>query len=43
MILENVASSCEQFGPVSTCLRPKNIKFCFQNLGNCREVKNGRR
>ena len=35
--------SREQFIPVSTCLCPKYIKFCFQNLGNVREDKNERR
>ena len=35
--LKKVASSCEQFGPVSTCLCPKYITFRFQNLGNGRE------
>ena len=30
-------SSCEQLGPVSTCLCTKYTKFCFQNLGNGRE------
>ena len=38
MILKkNIASSCEQLGSVSTCLSPKYIKFCFQNLRNGRE------
>ena len=41
--LRKVASSCEQFGPVSTYLYPKYIEFCFQNLVNDREDANGRR
>ena len=41
--LRKVASSCEQFGPVSTCLYPKYMKFCFKNLGNGREDENGSR
>ena len=41
--LRKVASSCEQLGPVSTCSCPKYIKFCFQNLVNGRENKNGPR
>ena len=36
-------SSCKQFSPVSTCLRSKYIKFCFENLGNSRKDENGRR
>ena len=40
-ILENM--KLKQFGPVSTCLCPKYIEFCFQNLRNGREDKNGRR
>ena len=38
--LGKIESSCEQFSPVSTCLCPRYIKFCFQNLGIVREVKN---
>ena len=38
-----VASSCEQFGPVSTCLCPQYKKFCFQNLDCGRKDENGRR
>ena len=38
--LRKVASSYEQFGPVYTCLNPKYIKFCFQNLRNGRKDKN---
>ena len=38
--LRKVASLCEQLAPVSTCLRPKSIKICFQNLGNSRKDKN---
>ena len=41
--LKQVASLCKQFGPVSTCLCPKYIKFCFQNLGNGKKDKNRRR
>ena len=41
--LRRVVRSCKQLGPVSTCLCPKYIKFCFQNLGNSREDENGRR
>ena len=37
--LRKIASSCEQLGPVSTCLCPERIKFDFQNLGNGREDK----
>ena len=33
----------DQFSPVSTCLYTKYIKFCFQNIRNVREDKNGRR
>ena len=43
LLLEKVASLCEQFGPVSTCLCPKYINICFHNLGNGKEDKNGRR
>ena len=35
--LRKVAISCEQFGPVSTCVCPKYIKFFFQILGLNRE------
>ena len=35
--LRKVGSSCEQFGPVSTCLCPKYIRFCQRNV---REDKN---
>ena len=38
-----IESSWEQFNPVSTCLCPKYIKFCFRNLENVREEKNGNR
>ena len=38
--LRKIGSSYEQISPVSTCLFPKYIKFCFQNLGNFREDKN---
>ena len=38
-----VGSICEQLGSVFTCLHPKYIKFCFQNVGNDREGENGRR
>ena len=41
--LRKIESSCEEFGPVSTSLCPKYIKFCFQNLGNVRVDKNGGR
>ena len=41
--MRKVASSCQQFGPVSTCLCLQYIKFCFQNLRNGREDENGRR
>ena len=41
--LRKVVSSCKQFGPVSTCLCPKYIKFCFKNLRNDREDENRRR
>ena len=37
--LRIVASLCEQLDPISTCLHPKYIKFCFKNLGNGREDK----
>ena len=37
--LSKVASLCKQPSPVSTCLRPKCIKLCFQNLGNGRKDK----
>ena len=40
--LKKIESSCEQFSPVSTCLRPKYIKFCSSNLRNVIEDKNGR-
>ena len=40
--LRKVASSCEQFGPVSTYLWLKYMKFSFQNFGNSREDKNTR-
>ena len=43
LYLGKVTSSCEQLAPVSACLCPKYIKFCFQNLGNGREDKNRRR
>ena len=39
--LRKVASSCEQFGLVSTYFCPKYIKFCIQNLRNVREDENG--
>ena len=32
-----------EFGTDSTCLYPKYIKFCFQNLENVRGDRNGRR
>ena len=35
--LRKVAGSCEQFGPVSTCLCPEYIQFCSQNLRNGKE------
>ena len=38
--LGKVASLCEKFSPVSTCLCPKYIKFCFQNLRIGRKDKN---
>ena len=41
--LRKVASLFKQFGPVSTCLCPKYIKFFFQNLRNDREDENGYR
>ena len=41
--LEEIACLCEQLGPVFRCLRPKYMKFRFQNLENSREDKNGRR
>ena len=41
--LRKAANSCKQFGPVSTSLCPKYMKFCFQNFGNGREDENGRR
>ena len=37
--LRKVASLCKQFGPVTTCLCPKDIKFCVQNYGTGREDK----
>ena len=44
MILEKLeAISCEQLGLVSTCLRLKNRKICFQNQKDDRENENGRR
>ena len=43
LYLRKVASLCEQYGPLSTCLCPKYITFRFQKLGNSREDKNGRR
>ena len=39
--LRKEASSCKEICLVSTCLRPKNINICFQNLGNDREDQNG--
>ena len=39
--LRKVGSLCEQLGPVSTCLWPKYIKYCFKNLRNGREDENG--
>ena len=33
----------EQLGPISICMHPKYEKFYFQNLGNGREDKKGRR
>ena len=41
--LRKVASSCKQFGSVSTSLRPKYIQFCSHNLENGRKDKTGRR
>ena len=41
--LRKVTSSCEQLCSVSTCLHPKYLKFCFQNFGNDKENKSGRR
>ena len=41
--LRKLEISCEQFGPVFICFCAKYIKFCFQNLGNGRWDKNGRR
>ena len=41
--LRKVESSCKQFDLVSTCLCQKYVKFYFQNLGNGREDRNGRR
>ena len=41
--LRKVTGSCEQIGPVATCLFLKNIKYCFRNSGNGREDKNGDR
>ena len=38
--LRKIASLCKQLGPVSTSLRPKYIKCCFQNLGNGGNNKN---
>ena len=35
--LRKEASSCEQFGTLSTCLCPKYIKFYFSNLDNSKE------
>ena len=32
-----------KFGPVSTCLCPKYITFCFKKLNNGRDDKSGRR
>ena len=40
MIIEESDRLCEQLGPVSICLCPKFIKFCFPNLGNGRKDKN---
>ena len=37
--LRKVASSCEQLGPVSKCLSPKYIKFCFKNLEIAEKMK----
>ena len=37
-----MGSLCKPFGPVSTCLCPNYIKFCFQNSGNSREDKKKR-
>ena len=39
--LRKAASSCKQFGPVSTCLCPKYKLICFQKLGNGRVDENG--
>ena len=39
--LRKLATSCQQFGPVSTCLCPKYIKFCYRNLEKGREDKYG--
>ena len=41
--LRKVASSWEQFDPVSTSLCPKYITLCFKKLKNGREDKGGRR
>ena len=41
--LRKVVIPCEPFGLDSTCLRPKYMKFCFQNLGNGREDESGSR
>ena len=41
--LRKVVSSYEQYGPISTCLCPKDITFSFQNLRDGREDENGRR
>ena len=41
--VRKVGSLCKQLGSVSTCLHPKYIKFCFQNLGNGREDRNEHR
>ena len=38
-----IESSCEQFNLFSKCLCPKYIKFYFQNWGNVKKDKNGRR
>ena len=35
--MRKLGISSEEFGPVSTCLYAKYMKFCFQNLGNSRE------
>ena len=41
MLLEKEISSSEQLSSVSTCLRPKCIKFGSQNSRNDREEING--